>query len=326
MEKQLSTESLEETKELAEALKNGNWEKAAQEMKKMREKLQKMLDKKKLSKQTLNETEKKQLQKIKEELNKLSKAMKNNSELEKQLKETLKDLSEQVSKMPKLDRLSAKETEQELDKLAKSLEKMQSAEQQLKDLQSLVQQMKMMREMYESLDNTRKQLAGKKPQDMLPDDGKGGKGEEGKPVFMPDMDKLAQGDQNGKNCGGKGKCQVKGCTHGEGGEGGKEGDGGNGQGLGGKGPGRGKGGKPPETKGKGEGWKPLAVKGQDFQGKTIAQFEFRGDAPKGKANAAYREYAQKMATEATSGLSDKKIPKQYQEYVKKYFATVTEEK
>ncbi len=93
----------------------------------------------------------------------------------------------------------------------------------------------------------------------------------------------------------------------------------------GQGKGQGKG-KMPEIDTDAQNKNPLQLQGQNFKGKTIAEIQFFGESDKGQSTATYQEYTIQKASEANTGLSEKKIPKEYHDDVRKYFDDIQEKK
>ena len=237
---------------LADFLNQKKFKQAAKQLNKIAKQLKNILRKKRLNKK-LSKKEKQNLDRLQKNLSKLAKALKENNKLSKDLKKTLDKLSKQLSQLKKLDRLTAKENEQ----YANSLQQLMSIEEQLKYLQSLSKQLKMMKDMYQTLQNSRKRLAnaGCCPicgTPRCPICGKN-KCKHGKkcPGHKP-SDFLSSG--NGLD----GNITIPNQRKGMG------------QGMG-QGQGRGKGGgKSPYTDKKGEvGWKPFKIKGENFKGREI---------------------------------------------------------
>ncbi|NUM34080.1 MAG: hypothetical protein HUU50_06030 [Candidatus Brocadiae bacterium] len=305
MQKKLNPDELHETKEMAKALQEKKFSKAAEEMKKIQKEMEKILSKKKLKKK-LTEEDKKKIQKLQEELEKIAKAASQNKELQK----TLEELSKQLEKMQNLDNLSSKEAQD----LEKEMQKMESLQEQWENLQQMAEQLKAMEEMYQTLKENRDKMLetgtcpicgkkrcpicgkttcghgdaceGHKPEDFLTKDGGGNQ-------------------QNGNNPGLKpGVVKMPGLTGGLG---------------------QGQGGKVEESPANDNKWNTVKLQGNKFEGKTIAEFQFRELGPKGESKISYKEYASEMSQEATSGLSEHKIPKTYHDYVKKYFEDVTQD-
>ena len=292
---ELLSQNLKHTRSLKESLEKGDLDKTSQELKKLGQKLKKLMKKKLKKKQNLTQEEKKELEELQKEIDKLRKALNQDNQLARQLQKTLQDISKYLSKTKELDQLVSNEQQQQ--ELQKMLQGLQDPQKLLKELQNYAKQLKTLEQMYASIDECRQCLAnngsGIKPSQIFPS----GQGQGQKQGNLPTVGQTGQ--MQGIKTGNQGNQQGQGLIKGQ-----QKGKGG---------------GLPPESKDGKNNWSPLQVKGKNFEGKIIAEFKFRGDAPRGQARAAYQDYARAMIKEAESSISGEKNSKRISRLYQRVF-------
>ncbi len=257
-----------------------------------------------------------QMKRILDALNKkdpqqLSKMM---EDLEKKLKKEGMS-QQQIDKMKKQVQQAQKQqgSKQQMNKLAESMKKAgqkcqtgdkQGAGQQMDEAGEQLSQMEMMEQQMGEIDSKMSQL------DDLKDE-------------MGDQNK-DQGDKQCKQCNGTGMrkdgspcphCNGTGQCNGGGADGQKPGPGGRGRGAGQRG-----------QKDIDVAFQKRRAKVEQRQGAVIGQWFVKGDQIKGESKAQYLEAVQSAVRDASDALEKDQVPRAYQKAVKNYFDRLGEEK
>jgi len=340
--KDLNLEEDSLTKDVSEALKMGNPELAAREMRRMAQEMKKdVLDNPNLT----PEQKEKKLEQLRREVEKLAGALAE----DEALKENLQELSEKAMGAAEFQQLQ-EEIKKEMNKKGKGNQKHgddieQKAEEVAQELERLAEdddaalneneekEMEALNAAEEGLDEAMEGLAGAEQGQEGEKGEQGGEEMQGKQAGN-DGKQGKQGNQ-GKAAGGKGKKMARGKQQGaggkEGGQAGKQGgkgqgqqgDGKNQQGQPGQGLGGGKGqGQRPQGNVADPGFKAEKVKGQMRAGAISGLSHFRGQGAKGDAPVEFVQALEAADKESASSLELERVPADAREVVRDYFLKV----
>ncbi|MCC5877715.1 MAG: hypothetical protein JJU11_15955 [Candidatus Sumerlaeia bacterium] len=279
----------QQTRELQRSLKNGDFQKAAEQFDEIARKLQEM--------------DEEDLQELAEELEQLANQLKENPGMA----EALRDAAEAIQEMMEQNQQQGQsgEGQDSTDQAGQQAGTdtpgsdgeagQQSAQQNQAMSQAMSQAM-------ESLSQARDRS-------------------EGMEQLQRQVEQLAQMQQGLSEC--MGACAAGG---GEGEDGqqmaGSMSQGSGGEGMGSGGPGRGQGGAPPEDRSAQVGFQDVFIPGDQHEGEIIAVFEGEGLVPAGESTLDYREVPMEVRQRAARSIEDTRIPAGHRSSVRDYFEAI----
>ncbi len=303
------------TQQLAKALQKGDYKKAKEELRKMREQLATL---KKDKDKEFTKQLSKQLDDLAKQIEKLT--------IDKKLAEKL---AQAGLKKEDVERLLQNLSKSDLEQIKKQLEKNGYSQKQIQEMTKKLQQQQKMKGLASKLANALKQSAqsgsaGKTGEAMAGLSKAAGQlgALESMEAELSQLDStLAElqsvrgaiespcsqcngtGNQGGQSCG---QCQGQGTEQDGGGTGGR---------------GKGRGGLSPEQATQ-VGFKTERAKVATGRGAIIGQVFFEGDQVKGKINSELVEVVTAAERDASDRISRDRVPRQYQKAVRAYFSNV----